>query len=194
MLLDVAEDVEQVIGFGIGERGRRLVEDENLALEGERAGDLEQLAMGGGERLGGGIGIDPQIQAIENRSCALPHLRLTKPASRAQFPAGKDVGGDAQVREREHLLVDHADATIDRVARAGHLERGVAPANLAGVRPNDAGEDLEQRRFARAVLADNGVSLALGDLEAHSRQGADGPERLADVTKLEPGHEMSASF
>ena len=192
--LEGAEHIEQMIGLRIRQRGRRLVEHENLAFECEGARHLQQLAMRRRQGLGGRIRIDTQGQPIENRARALAHLRVTQPAARMQFAAGEDIGADAQVGEREHLLIDHADAAIDRVARARHFERLVAPADVAALGPNDARENLQQRRFAGAVLTDNRVRLALGDVKADAGQSPDGTERLADVAKFETCHARSGSF
>ena len=45
--LQLPQDIEQVIRLGVGQRRGRLVEHENLALEGERPRDLQQLPMRG---------------------------------------------------------------------------------------------------------------------------------------------------
>jgi hypothetical protein len=44
-LLQCSEDCEQVVGFSIRQRGGRLVEDEDLAVERQRSGHLQQLAV-----------------------------------------------------------------------------------------------------------------------------------------------------
>jgi hypothetical protein len=69
------------------------------------------------------------------------------------------------------------------------VEPPALPAELAVVGSHDAGEDLQQRRLAGAVLADHAVHLAGLDAEAHVGQRANGAERLGDVLELEPvGH------
>ena len=65
--LQLAQHVEQVIRFRVGERGGRLVEHEDLAIESQRPGDLQQLAMRGREVFRGGVRIDAQRQPIEQR-------------------------------------------------------------------------------------------------------------------------------
>ena len=69
--------------------------------------------------------------------------------------------------------------------------RLAAPDEIAGVGADDAGEDLEQRGLAGAVLADEGVRLALRDRERHAPERAHGAERLLDVAELETGHGWS---
>ena len=73
--------------------------------------------------------------------------------------------GDAQVREAEHLLVDHPDAAFERLARCGERQPRALPGELAGVGTDDPGQDLQQRRLAGAVLADERMRLALARTE-----------------------------
>ena len=58
---------------------------------------------------------------------------------------------------------------------------------LARVAAVHAGDDLDQRRLAGAVLADQGVDRAGLDAQAAGAQGDDGAERLGDVAQLERG-------
>ena len=184
-LLQLAQDVEQVIGLRVGERGRRLVEHEDPAIERQRAGDLEQLAMRGRERFGERVRIDPQRQSIEHRSRARAHRRFVEPAEAADLAAAEDVGRDAEVGQAQHLLVDHADAVLDGLARARRRERLSAPADLAAIGPDQPGEDLQQRRLAGAVLADERVRLALRHIEADAAQGVDGAKGFLNAVELQ---------
>ncbi len=74
----------------------------------------------------------------------------------------KMLPGDRQIREAQHLLVDHADAALERVARAAEVKPFASPEDLARIGLNDAGENLEQRGLAGAVLAHERVRLPLG--------------------------------
>jgi hypothetical protein len=67
-----------------------------------------------------------------------------------------DVLGDAQVGERDRLLVDEREP-------GGPL--AVGEANLAPVRLVQAGEDLDQRRLSCAVFAEKAVDLSPADIE-----------------------------
>ena len=65
-----------------------------------------------------------------------------------------------------------------------------APAerHLAAVRAQAAREDVEQRRFSGAVLADDRVRLAARDRERDVAQRGDGAERLVDVLEGDGVH------
>jgi hypothetical protein len=184
-LLQFAQHAEQMIGFRIGERRRRFVEHEDPAIKGERARDLEELAVSGRQRAGERVRIDPQRQSTEHRLRAGAHRRLIKAAEAADLPAAENVGRDAEVRQAQHLLVDHADAVLDGLARAGRGKRLAAPADLAAIGLDQPGQDLQQRRLAGAVLADEGVRFALGDIEADAAQRVDGAKRFVDALETE---------
>ena len=47
---ELAHDAEQHARLAIGERRRRLVEDQDAAVEGQRLGDLDQLLLGDRKR------------------------------------------------------------------------------------------------------------------------------------------------
>ena len=102
------------------------------------------------------------MQLVEDRRGALAHLGVAQPsAAPVSSRPAKMLPVTRQVREAEHLLVDHADAALERVARAAEVQPLAVPVQLAGVGLDDAGQDLEQRGLAGAVLADERVRLAL---------------------------------
>src|SRR5262245_65378962 len=93
----------------------------------------------------------------QQRPRPLAHLAVAEPSAARQFAAGEDVARDRQVLEAEHLLVDHPDAPLERLARAAQVQALAAPVHVAGVRLDDARQDLQERGLAGAVLADESV-------------------------------------
>ena len=81
-------------------------------------------------------------------------------APAAAEPLEQNVLADREARDEVALLMHHADAGGDRIARPGEADRRSVQPQLAFVRPMDAGDDLDQRRFARAVLAEQRVDGA----------------------------------
>ena len=74
-----------------------------------------------------------------------------------------------------------------RAASAGPCITTGTPsmANLAGVGPMDAAEDLHQRRLARAVLADEPDDLAGRHVEVHAIERDDAGKSLGDRRHLQ---------
>ena len=86
---------------------------------------------------------------------------------------------------KHEVLMHHADAEGDGVARTRDL-RGVAiDDNLAGIGLQQAVEDVHQGGFARAVLADKGVDFAAPHLEADVVVGQHARPALGDVAHLD---------
>ncbi len=72
----------------------------------------------------------------------------------------------------------HADPGRECVARRGEVLRAPAEPHRARVFGVDAGDDLHQRRFAGAVLADQAVDFAGCEGEIHPAQRRDAAERF----------------
>ena len=86
-----------------------------------------------------------------------------------------------QGRHQCRMLIDGADAVVERGARA--RDSGLAAANLnrARIRALHARENRDQRRLARAVLAEQRVNFPRVDGERNFVVGNDSGEALRDV-------------
>ncbi len=78
------------------------------------------------------------------------------------------------------MLVHHGDALRERIRRACGLDRRAAVAHDAGIRAMHAENQIAQRRFAGAVLAENAVDLARADVERDVRQRGETAEPLGN--------------
>ncbi len=175
-----------MVDLDIGQRGRRLVEDEHFAIEGERAGNLHELRQRCRELLHRRVRRDWNVQFVEQRLRARVHRRLVEHAEYAGFrdlAAGEDVAGDGEVRKGEHFLVDHADAALERLSRRREDELFAAPMQLAAIGLHDAREDFQQRGFPGAVFTDERVNFALGDVKRDIVERSDGAETARDVAE-----------
>ncbi len=154
--------------------GEDLVEQQQLRTRGERARQLEALAPGHRQVRGGLVELRPEPDALGD-------------------PLGGGERGRAsplvQVRADRHVLADRLrgerldDLEGARHARARREVRGpaghVAPveADRAGVGPQEAGHQREQRRLARAVRTDQRGERPRGQRELdvlHRAQPAEG--------------------
>ena len=188
-LSQIVEHAEEMIRFGRGERGRRLVEHQHAAFERERAGHLHELAVRGRQMFHPGVRRQREVETSEQVAGPHAHLTLEQHApAPGELAPREDVPRHCQVGERQQLLIDHPDAVRERVPRSRERELHILPANLAGIRRHDPREDLEQRGLARAVLSDEGVRLAGPNREADAPERAHGAKRLVDVDELEPRH------
>ncbi len=72
----------------------------------------------------------------------------------------KDVFTDGKLIEQHGFLMNGSDACIDGILCAVEVDSLAIQQDFAFVRAIDAGEDLDERGFARAVLADQRGNLA----------------------------------
>ncbi len=175
------DEIEQPLRFMRGERGGRLVHDEDAGIGVDGAGDLDELAFG--ERkarydIGRGKGC---AEAFEDAAAARLHRLPVGEDALSDLAAEIDVLGDREVRAEAQLLIDDRNAHGEGGGGRVHLRRHAANADFALVAGMHSGEDLDQRRLAGAVLAHHRMHLAGGDREVRVDQRADAGEVLGDV-------------
>ena len=117
----------------------------------------------------------------------LPHRPPPdQPRPRAEDVAEGDVLGDGHLRKQREVLPDDADAEgagrdrrhrVDPLAEVVHLG--------AGIGRIDAGDDLDQRALARAVLAGEAVHFPGQHLERDVLERAHAAEGLRDMREAE---------
>ena len=124
---------------------------------------------------------------------AIDHRQRTEPPHRQI--AERDVLGNRQRRHQAQLLRDGHDAGGDGIVRAGEMALLSVDANRAAVGTMHAAEDADQRRFAGAVLAHDGVDLAEADVEVDAVERERRAEVLADAccARRRMGHRINAA-
>ncbi len=186
LLRERAEDLEQLLGLLGGQDGGRLVQDEDVGVPVERLQDLDALLLTDRDVLDPRVRIDLELEGVGQVADALgggvvveQHLAL-----------GGLVREHDVLRHRHHgnqheVLVHHADAAVDGVARRAHPRRLALDPDLALVGVIQAVEDVHQRRLAGAVLAQQRMHFAEPEIEADVVVGDDPGEALRDSPQLE---------
>src|SRR5262249_7970597 len=95
--------------------------------------------------------------------------------------------GDREILEDRRFLVHGEDPEPVRGGRIGDRDGLAVDQHLAVVGGHDAGEDLDERRLPRAVLADERVNRGAVDREAALRDRMDWAVALRDPAQLEEG-------
>ena len=130
-------------------------------------------------------------------SCSAAALRHPPPGDDAHPVHGlrpeKDVLGHAQFLRDGELLMHHADAGGQRVARGAEMDRLPVDAHGPGIGGMDAGDDLHHRAFAGAVLAGQSVDLAGVQREVDTAQRLDAAKRLRTRRSVRAAPSLSAS-
>jgi hypothetical protein len=144
---EVVEDAEERFDFGVGERGRRLVKDEDARVLRERLRDLDQLLLPDAEVADGRARIDSQLQLVEQSLRAPVKLVPADDAEASRLAAEEDVLADRHLLDERQLLKDDRDAGRLRVPHARELLHRALDDDLAAVSAVrvDAAEHLHQR-------------------------------------------------
>ena len=167
------------------EAGRRLVEEEHLGLVDERRGEVEPAAhparVGADPPVGGALEPD----AVEQRLGALarPSARGSPCSVACSRISSRPVisGSSAASWSATPIARRTSAASVDDVV-AGH------PGAAAG-RAQQRGQHPHRGRLAGAVGPEEGVDLALGDLEVDAVDGPDlVPETALEPLDLDRGH------
>ncbi len=186
LLAQAADETEERLYFVIRERARRLVEDQDARIDGERAGDLHQLLLVRSQPFHGESGVEVEPQAVERLAGRASRGAPVHEAHTAHHAMpDEDVLRDRQLRGEGRLLRDRRDALAEGLCRIAEGRLEAVEADRAGVGRTLAGEDLQHRRLAGAVLADQGVNLAGQHLERRSAQGVHAAEAFVDALGLE---------
>ena len=102
-----------------------------------------------------------------------------------QLAAHEEIGDDVDVGAEREVLVDGLDAGRLRLGRRGEVALDAVEDDAPGARRHAAGDDLDQRRLAGAVVAEERDDLAAIDVEADAAQRLDRAEMLGDAVEPE---------
>ena len=108
--LQLAQEAEQVLGVVVVQRRRRLVEDQQLDLLGERLGDLDELLLADAELADGRDRELVQAHPRQERGRLGVGAVPVDQAAVHPLVAEEDVLRDRQVGDQRELLVDDDDA------------------------------------------------------------------------------------
>ena len=187
--LQLAHDVEEPSHVVFGQRRGRLVHDQDAGVLRQCAQDFDALAIADAEGADDAIGLQvvnrergQQIRRL------LAHRAPVEPAEAcARRMPHEDVLGDGELGKQQQLLIDRRDAGAPGVVRPLQIDRLAVDDDRAAIGRKHAGDDLDQGRFAGAVLAKQRVDLALRDVERDAGKRADAGKGLLDVAYREQG-------
>ena len=188
LLGQTPDELEHLLGLRDAERGRRLVEDDELRVPHHRARDCHRLALSARERrdrLTDGLDRG-DAKALERLRRTLLHRRLLEPEEEVpDLAAQVHVLHDVEVVAEREILVDDLDPELRRVLRTVDRDGLAVEEDLAGVVAVDPGDALDERRLAGAVVTDERHDLAGAHLEVDVGQRLHRAERLREVADLE---------
>ncbi len=176
---------EQAVDLARFERRGRLVENKHAALTPERPRDGDKLPFGKTQPVHADVGRRGKIEQRKLLARLFAHFRAVD-NGKAESPAQRRIAerqifGDRQGRDQPQFLRNGDDACGNGVARPAEVPDFAADRDLAPVGPMHAAKNAHQRRFSRAVLADERVHLARQHVERDAIERPRRAELFADV-------------
>ena len=159
--LQLVERDEQRLDLSRRQHGRWFVQHDKSRVLQQTAGDLDALSFS--RRKGPDLAIRLERQAIAARKSQHLFAQVRQVARFGQRE--RDVLRHGQVVEQREMLKHHAYAARARVVGVGEQHGFAVDGNRALGGFEQAIEHLDQRRLARAVLANEGVRLMRVNIE-----------------------------
>ena len=167
--------------------GSRLIQQQQRGVRGERAGDLEEAALAVGEVTRQARG---EILQADQRE---QFLRTVMPAGEAAqargaqrfWPRGEQDVVEACLLRQHAAFLECARNSEARAAMRGQpVDACSGEADFAGIGALPAGDQVEQRRLAGAVGADQADDAGTVQRERNAVNGADTAEGAADILQF----------
>ena len=155
------DHAEEAVDLLVAERGRRLVHDQDAGVGPQGPGDLDELLLGHRQPADLRVGVDRRADPLEQAAgpgrAARPSARAARlrPApARSRCSRRRSGPERAPAADRSPRSPARATATGSRSSTSWPWISIVPSSGTMG-----AGDHLDQRRLARAVLADQARGL-----------------------------------
>src|SRR5690606_6916106 len=130
---------------------------------------------------------DVEAIAFQQVSRLPSHLPFVYQAEPSRLATEKQVLRNGQVLQQVHLLVDRANAKRLRFRHVAGLDLRPVQHDAASVAGVNAGQDLDERRLAGAVFAEQRVDLSAVEREVYVVERGDAEKALADGARFQKG-------
>ena len=184
-VFDAPHKVDDLPHFGDAQRRGRLIEDDEVGVEVHGAADGDALAFAARKIADRRIDRDADAaKADDVDEDLVGDLLLALDVDEAEavgdLPADEEVAPQRLFVGERLVLVDRLDGKIVRPAHriVGEVDRLIAYEDAAGGRRNHAGHDLDDRRLAGAVVADQADDFVLADAQVDVAERLHGAEIL----------------
>ena len=184
VLLQGRENTEQLVGFLGRQHGAWLVEDQNARAAEQHLQDLDPLLFADRQVRHQRVGIHRQTVFAAEPSQLGARRRQSSRQQRATLGAQYQVLQHRETVDQHEMLVHHADAVGDGVARAVHLHGLAANQDLSRIGAVESVENAHQGRLAGPVFSHDAGNAAGIDAHRHAAHGVDSTERLVDCLEF----------
>ena len=171
---------EQCLDLGWREHRGRLVEQQHVGAAVEHLDDFDPLTLADGEVRDQRSGVDRETEPLADLGHSLFDVTPIE-NSRLVRIAEHHVLGDRESIDEPEVLVHHADAVGEAVARAAQPDRCAVAFDMALIGPVQAAQHRRQGALAGSVLAEDRVDLAASHGEVDGVGGEHAGKSFGDV-------------
>ncbi|ERM03225.1 hypothetical protein Q644_12475 [Brucella intermedia 229E] len=184
--LNIAHDPEQRVHLMPRQCGCRFVHDDEPGVGHDGARNRHDLLAGSGQAVHIRIEVDADAKPVQCLLRQFAHpLPVDALAAFDQKSIDGQIFGNGQVPEQREILIDHLDAMMNRLDGIELADRFAVDQYLAVFRRVDARHDLDDGRFAGAVLACQTVDFAGLDGKGNVVQRPDATETFPDMAQFD---------
>ena len=176
MRFQLRNDAEEVVDFVARQSRCRFVHDDDRSFMAQGAGDLHHVFLSDGELLERRRRVEVGFDALQKLRTAAAHFTPIYEAA-SRHVAHEYILGHREFVEHHGFLVNGGNAGGPGIPWRRKMANRAADDDLALIWGIDAGQDLHDGRFARAVLSDQRRHLASFEAErdvmerSHARKG-----------------------
>ena len=192
LVAQAADECAQALDLLVVQAAGGLVEQEQPGPGGERPRQLDPLERAEGQARGGPVRVPGDADELERLERGAPHGAFPREA-RDRVRADEHVLEHRHRREELDVLERARDPELDHPARRGAQGRAAVEDDVAGVEPVEPGDDVERRRLAGAVRADEPGDRPLRDVQGDVVEGDDPAEAKRRVLQRQETHPEPAT-
>ena len=192
--VQAADQAGDLVGLLVAHPRGRLVQQQQPRLQRQRHRDLGGALIAVRHLAHQPVGLGGETGQCHDAADLAPHRgRRVLPEPGAQPVAGADLDRDAHVLAHRELgkdlrhLEGAAHAELDALLRRQPRDRPAVEHDLARGGREEAGDQVEERRLARTIGADDGAQFARRDAERYLAHRDQAAECLGDAADLQHG-------
>ena len=144
--------------FMLRQRGGRFIENNHLGIKRQRTGNRHHMTLRDTQVFQGGVRVNVHFQTRQNIACLLMHCRPVQAFKQPAIDvmADKNILGDGKLVEQHGFLMNGGNANFVCGFGIWQFDWNRFITQFAFFRLINAGHDFHQRRFSRAVFANQG--------------------------------------
>ena len=193
LVVDVEHEAAHVLLFFYVHARHRFVQQQQIRFRRQRPAQFDPLLQAIGQaphrHLADRLDFEKTDDSLDEFAVtcffapgpAVIERGLEKVGANLQIPAGHDVVEGGHAAEQGHILEGAGDTLAGRHVRLHLLAHFALVNDFAFLGVIEAVDDVQHRRLAGAVGADDGVNLAFLNIQRDIDNGTHGAERQADV-------------